>query len=160
MSAAHDSTDTLNTNTAKSDILVPKYTNGDVIKWEGNNAHIEGVLYEVKQYCLRKKLFQPLLEHNAVLLSNGKLAVDSIQAYNFISGVAQDPRDFDDPCPPTARRIAQYDARMTAAGSKTFTNIATMPPGFSDGFVISKYAVEAEDARLHDLLSNVISWRL
>ena len=55
-----------------SDIMVPSTTDMEPIKWNGNDAAIDGTLYEVGLYYKRVGLFQALFEHRAVVLSNGK----------------------------------------------------------------------------------------
>ena len=103
----------MTTEDSITDILIPTDTDKEPIKWDDNDATLEGVLHEVKQYCIRKNLFAALFEHRAVALSNGKLAVDHINSLQFISGALADPHDFDDPCPPTVRRIASFNAART-----------------------------------------------
>ena len=100
---------TLSHHTAHSDIYVPTTTDGTPIRWIGDNdATIDGTLYEVGRFYKRSGLFQSYFRHHAVALSNGKLAIDSINSVYFISGKINDGHDFDDPCPPhgrTSRRL-------------------------------------------------------
>ena len=88
------------TNTEETEI--PNITDayGEAIEYDGNPAHAEGYLAAMGEY-LDNSEFAPLFEHRAALLSNGNLAVDSVQALQFIQGTFSDPRSFDDPCPPT-----------------------------------------------------------
>ena len=79
------------------DILVPTDVDGDLIDWDGNDGHLNGVLHEVGKYYQRKTLFKPLFENRAVVVKGGKLAVDSVQAYKFIAGLDNDPRSYEDP---------------------------------------------------------------
>jgi hypothetical protein len=62
------------TITEHTDILVPVDPDKEPIEWDGNDAHIAGILYEVGLYYERQGLFQSLFEHRAVTLSNGKLS--------------------------------------------------------------------------------------
>ena len=71
----------------------------------GHDAYILGTLHEVGRYYALG-LFQPHFAHRAVVLSNGKMAIDSVSAVSFTTGVFSDPRSFDDPCPPTVQRLA------------------------------------------------------
>ena len=71
------------------DILVPTDVDGDLIDWDGNDGHLNGVLHEVGKYYQRKTLFKPLFENRAVVVKGGKLAVDSVQAYKFIAGLVE-----------------------------------------------------------------------
>ena len=105
-------------HTEHTDILVPIDQYKDPITWDGNAAHIAGILHEIKKYYKRVGIFQPLLEHHAVALSNGKLAVDSVHTVSFIHGLSADPRSFDDPCPPTAERITKFNAAQRTDDTK------------------------------------------
>ena len=139
-----------------SDILVPADVDGDLIEWDGNDGHLNGILHEVGKYYERKTLFKPLFENRAVVVKGGKLAVDSIQAYKFIAGLDNDPRSYDDPCPPTAKRITEYSARRTASAKPVFDPITKEPDSFSSGYIVSKYSVENELGRLLTSLTHVI----
>ena len=94
-----------------TDILVPLDQYKEPILWDENLATIPCILAAVGKYLKRNGLFGPLLEQRAVALSNGKLAVDSVQAVHFVTGLTDDPRGFDDPCPPTPARIDDVNAR-------------------------------------------------
>ena len=69
-----------------NNFLKPVYTDQSPILWDGNDATIEGTLYEVGRFFKRNGLFQTFLKHHAVPLSNGKLAVDSANAVYYTSG--------------------------------------------------------------------------
>ena len=98
--------------TPSSTSVRPTDINHQPIIWHGNPAHLEGVLHEVGKYIIRNGTYVPLLTHYAVLLPNGKMATDSIQASKFLSGEAESPAeyDFNNPCPPTEQRITEFDA--------------------------------------------------
>ena len=51
-----------------SDILVPADVDGDLIEWDGNDGHLNGILHEVGKYYERKTLFKPLFENRAVVV--------------------------------------------------------------------------------------------
>ena len=72
------SDDTESLSTAITDnYLVPVTIDKEPIIFNGNDATIEGTLYECGRFYKRNDLFQPLFSHRAVALSNGKLAVES-----------------------------------------------------------------------------------
>ena len=124
-----------------------------------NPAHIHGALHEVSLYFQRTGEFEALLQNRAVLLSNGKLAVESATAALFVSGSQVDPEhhDFDNPCPPIAGRTANYDAHATLHGGDALEPAATMPAGYSDSYVINQYAVASEDRELMNCLRKTLT---
>ena len=68
----------------------PFNIDGEPITYDGNPAHVEGVLHELSEWTARTGHYVTLLENNAVLLTNGKMAVDSIAAVLFVSGEKDD----------------------------------------------------------------------
>ena len=94
-----------------TDILVPLDIDKDRLHWDGNPAHIKGILHAIGQYWERMGLFQPFIKDRAVLLSNGKMAVDSIQAVKFVSSDHHDMTQYSitDPCPPSPARITRAE---------------------------------------------------
>ena len=95
---------------------VPTDIDGIPIKWDGNPAYLDGALHEASEFYKRTGLFEALIADGAVALSNGKLAVDSLQAISLVSGVVPSPNithDFFNPCPPTPARIIAFDAAAT-----------------------------------------------
>ena len=127
-----ENTSTLSNNT-EHNYLVPVTTDKEPIIFEDNDATIEGILFEVGRFYKRNGLFQTLFKHRAVPLSNGKLAIESINSVYFTSGKITDPHDFDDPCPPTAKRFADAVASYTTAGR-------TAPPDLSDKPIPAQFA--------------------
>ena len=75
-------------------VVIPIDIDKDPIKFDGNPAHAKGVLAEVFEFYRREGHFKALLENGAVPLSNGKLALDNIQAVQFISGIVTDPDQY------------------------------------------------------------------
>ena len=69
----------------------PFNIDGEPITYDGNPAHVEGILHELSEWTARTGHYMTLLENNAVLLPNGKMAVDSIAAVLFVSGDAEQP---------------------------------------------------------------------
>ena len=98
-----------------------------------NPAHILGALHEVDLYFQCTGEFEALLQNRAVLLSNGKLAVESATAALFVSGSLADPErhDFDNPCPPIAGRMANYSTTLTLR-STAATPLSPPPPCLPD----------------------------
>ena len=152
------------TDTDKLDPLVPKDSEGNPILYRGNPVHMEGCLLEVSKSWERDGLFEAALKDNAVLVKDGKLAIDSADAVQFINGTAADePRGFDNPCVDTVERVAQFNARAAAdraaavaggadpadalAAHPDFVSSAGLSPSDGNGYVISKYAIKAENKR-------------
>ena len=130
------------------------------IQWEGNPAHLDSILYEVAKYYKRTGQFQPLLNNRSVLLSNGKTAVENLQAIPFVSGSHSygATHDFDDPCPPTAKRVELFNDKQQklATPGATFTNIASIPAGLESSYVVSKATVDKDLSVLLESSSFVI----
>ena len=82
-----DSNRTLSTITGT---MTPVSTDKTPLVWDGNDANILGLLFEVKRYYTNKGLFQTLFRDRAVSLSNGKLAIEHPSAIWFLSGVIDD----------------------------------------------------------------------
>ena len=144
MSDSNDNTDS-NENT----IITDPY--GEPIEYDGNPAHAEGYLASIGEYLTDHGDFVPLFEHNAALLYNGNLAVDSVQALQFIQGAFDDPRNFDNPCPPTEARIAEYNTRAAAdatKGTPNFTRLTAGAPPPNSGIIVQPYAVRRHQAKL------------
>ena len=120
------STDTLSTaqdEVANASSLL-KHTPVDIDKnpiiYDGNPAHVLGVLHEVNMYWTRTGLFQSMLKTGCAPLSNGKEAIDSLAAVPFVTGsIAYGvEHGFDDPCPPTPQRVELYDKYVTRVVSE------------------------------------------
>ena len=54
--------------------------------------------------------FRTFFRHHAVILSNGKIAVDSVAAVPFIQGTAIDPYDASTPCPPPPQGLCRLES--------------------------------------------------
>ena len=139
-------TSTLSNN---SNILVPVDTDKNPLLWDGNDAHIEGLLIECGKYYKRVGLFQPYFAHRAVALGNAKVAVDTPAAVSFITGIIDDdPRSFDDPCPPTSARLTEYAARVNVAGGTPKTPAPKLPAGAEFVYIVAPLTVQAECNKL------------
>lgn len=114
--------DDISSTTASSDNTVNYVLDPDqeAIIWDGVNAHILGTLHAVGEHLETHGLYQDLIQHGSVSLSNGKLAVPSELVLPFVTGKIDDPHDFANPCPSTAKaRIAAFDARSAKSPTPT-----------------------------------------
>jgi hypothetical protein len=71
--------------------LVPVDLEGTPLKWHGNPVILTGIFEGIAKFYIRKGRFQPLLKLRAVAMNNGRLAIDSSSAIQFITGTADDP---------------------------------------------------------------------
>ena len=74
----------------QNDIYSPSDIDKEQLTWDGNDAKIPGLLFEVSKHLIRNALLQPFLRHRAVLVSNGKTAVPSLQTVSFVQGTIKD----------------------------------------------------------------------
>ena len=136
----------------------PFNIDGEPITYDGNPAHVEGILHELSEWTARTGHYVTLLENNAVLLANGKMAVDSVAAVLFVSGEKDDggSYNFHAPCPATSERIKKFDAEAARTSSATFVAPSKMPDEHVGSFIPSKFQVQAEDLRFLNSLSLII----
>ena len=77
-------------STAGDAVPYTKYRPLDIdnnpIEWDGSPAYAAAKMHEVLQYYKRTGLFGPLMADHSVLLSNGKTAVDYLNALPFVTG--------------------------------------------------------------------------
>ncbi|MDC0525827.1 hypothetical protein OAO87_02415, partial [bacterium] len=93
---------------------IPVDTDDNLIEWDNLLGTIEGTLFEVAEWCERTGYKRSFLKHRAI--TSGKVTiVDSTDSIAFLRGDRLDPRDFDDPAPPTPQRVTEYDARSRTA---------------------------------------------
>ena len=148
-------TSTLSTN----NIYIPVSSAKTPLSWDNNDATILGLLYETGKYYKSKGLFQTLLKHRAVALSNGRLAVEDPHTVYFITDACIDDRSFDDPCPPTATRVLEYNREVAAgtmgAHARPITNLTTIPKEQEHTVILAKHCVEKEDSLFLHSLSHV-----
>ena len=150
--------DDIETSTlSTSNIYIPVSSAKTPLSWDNNDATILGLLYETGKYYKSKGLFQTLLKHRAVALSNGRLAVEDPNTVYFLTDACIDDRSFDDPCPPTVTRVQEYNYEV-AAGTKgsharPITNITAIPKDQEHTVILAKHCVEKEDSLfLHSVL--------
>jgi hypothetical protein len=122
------STDGDSTLSNTIDKLVPVTSDGNPIIWTDDkyDAHIEGLLHEVGKFYKRTGRFQTFFKQRATVLSNGKLAVDSLECVSFIANKIKDGYSFENPCPPTAERVTAYDVARRTTGTPNHGN-KTLP---------------------------------
>ena len=120
---------TLSTNT--SSILIPVTTDKTALIWDGNDATIKGLLYECGQYYKRKGLFQPLIKHRTVSLSNGKLALEDPNTVYFTT------------CPVATCLDFFLDINRARRARKFFRHMVTFAPFWATG---ETYRTETKSA--------------
>ena len=123
--------------------MTPVDIDGNKLVWQSNPAHLDGILFEIERFFIRMGLFLAFLTDHAVLLSSGKLAVDSVQAVSFITGLHRDtvPHSFRNPCPATERRVTAHDVGATVAGTPVFVPLTAVPVANERQYIVSKYMV-------------------
>ena len=77
--------DNNSTSTVNYDPNNPVTLDGTDIRWDGNLATIEGLVYEIGNYCKFRGMYQSLIEQRAVLLKDGRMAVDNILSAQFVN---------------------------------------------------------------------------
>ena len=136
------------------DKLAPTTADGTPLVWSSDNeAHLDGLIFEVGKFYKRKGLFQTFFKHHAAVLSNGKLAVDAYASTLFTTDRIVDQHDFNNPCPPTTQRLVNYETARNTPGSphhggKPAPSLTKIPDECKDTTVLSQHAVDAEDSKL------------
>ena len=135
-----ESTDTL-------DILQPTDLDAEILRWDGNNAKILGLLDATGKHYTRKGLFQPFFQHRAVLLSNGKISIPSKLTIPFLMGEHDDDRSFTNTnmCPVIADRVADADAQRILSGDKP---IDWKTVTVTSDVIVNKLYSDQEDGKL------------
>jgi hypothetical protein len=135
----------------------PTYSNGEPILYTGNPAELTGILEALNEHFVNNGMFQPLLTHGAVLLRNGKVAVDSFTTATFLtdSTYKAGVGSFAEPYESAAKSVAKYNA--TPAGKKTaLTEVTTKPTDFDTQFIVSPEMCKAEDNKLLKTVLSII----
>ena len=112
-----DSAGGVDTTPTKLDHPIFRSQGGDPIRFNSNPATINGIMYEIEKAMKRTGDFRTFLQHRAVELSNGGLAIESSDAIPFIEGTLTDGQtyDFNNPCPSTAVRYHRYNVDALSA---------------------------------------------
>ena len=139
------------------DSSIPVTSEGDPIEWDGNLATILGTVAQVDEWQTRTGKFTLLVQHHAVITSNGNIAVESIQSIPFLANTFDDPRTTSSPCPRTAAaRIVEYNTRVAALAvpGPAFAPLAAMPAG--PGYILNAYLVKDKDAKYLEMWHHVV----
>ena len=129
----------------------PTDEDGQPLSYGGNLAALGGFLHEIKEFYIRHDLFRLLFEQRAVLLPNGKVAVDDMRAVQFLKELVKEPvaYDFDNPPPPTPARIqAQNTASPKSAKDALADDFST------EGYPYGKESITKE---LRKLCASILS---
>ena len=91
--------------------FVPTDIEKELIIWRGNPAHMDGRLAEFELWLKRTGLFKMLLEHHAVLLPNGKTAIDHPAHIPFIEQKVPGAKEhgFENPCQSGLARVILHN---------------------------------------------------
>ena len=111
--------DTIDNNTALNHTsLIPTTASGKPIEYDGNPAHLAGNLYELEQFLIRTKTFEPFIQLACCLMAKQP---DSKETTKFIT-IGLDVRSFLNMCPDTATLIAELN--MAGAAMTTPLGLA------------------------------------
>ena len=150
----HLDTSTLSTTAVTTDSNVPVNFDNKPIIWDKNDAAIAGALHQFGLWSKRQDRFETLFEFHAYS-NRGKIYMDTVQSYSFITGTVSGTHDFDDPCPPTPVRVAKIVAAATAAKTAPPTFAASMGPGDSNLYIVNPMEVRKHRADLLVSLNHV-----
>lgn len=152
MSSTTDSTE----NSTITDNSVPTDEAGQPLIWDGNDARNIGLLNETSTFLELNGLHQACIQQRAKLLSNGKLAVESISVVPFILGtITEAPRSLLTLAPPPAERIIEVNAARAAAQLSPYVPITAMPTGASDTVIVQPLHVKSDCGKLMATLHHV-----
>ena len=144
------SNDTTETTASHPGIYIPTDIDNQPIKYEGNLAHLPGLLYEYGRWVNRTGHFKEFVEQGVVLMSSGKITLDSVNTVKFIRNEADDGDVYDimNPCPATSVRMAKFDALAdaTSPASPKFATVATAPLDHSH--IVQPLVVKKKDRQL------------
>jgi len=141
------------------DPLHPLSASGKPLRWDNNDATIDGLLHEVHESYHRTRDHLELIEHGVASLYNGKIAIDSFPSISFFEASAADrtydPRSWDDPCPPTPTRKAEFEERLKAANALLPEKDRKPTPAFittkddvdSSIYIVNQLLIDKADAR-------------
>ena len=98
-------------NTTYSDKMLLDRFN-QPIKYDGNPASLAGLGEDVLEALQRQRLFLPLFANRAVAKPDGKMVVADRDSALFVNGTYDDGEKYgyDNPCPPSAKRIEAHAA--------------------------------------------------
>jgi hypothetical protein len=159
MSPADDERSTL--STINADTMIPVYTDGTQILWDGNDATIAGLLYELSKYFKKVGRFQQLVKNRAVTLGSGKLAIEDFNTVLFLTNkdvqdAEQTKPDFSAPSPSGKKRLDSLNDVLAAISAPQFNAITAIPDEHKYSFIFAPHSVEEEDSKLLNSLSKVV----
>ena len=113
-----------------TDYPIPKDRYGDPITYDSNPACLAGVMHDINKWIERTGNYKLLFEQYAVPLSNGALAIDQPDNIMFIEQRLPNAEvhGFFNPCPPTNKRIAQYNIKAVSSTPRLTTATPTKDP--------------------------------
>ena len=130
----------------------PYDTDGNILKHDDIDAHIEGTMYELGKHLERTGAHKLLLSDDAVALSNGKIAVSSANALHFLVHGVDDPHDFAKPCPATNTRRTDVNTARSGGSLAALAPLATVPKEHAGIYVVSKPHVDKDDSEFLQIL--------
>ena len=136
-----------------TDYPIPKDRYGDPITYDSNPACLAGVMHDINKWIERTGNYKLLFEQYAVPLSNGALAIDQPDNIMFIEQRLPNAEvhGFFNPCPPTNKRIAQYNIKAVSSTPRLTTATPTknpVPKEQSRNYVASAHKVEEQLRKL------------
>ena len=150
-------------NTSDINYPIPKDRYLEPIRYNSNPATIPGIMYDIHQWIARTGHFKTLLEHRAVALSNGALAIDQTDSIQFIDKqlLRAEQHDFFNPCPATEIRIANYNIKQATYPRPTpYTPTNTpVPKEQSRNYVVSSHKVDDQLRMLMSSMAHVFEDR-
>ena len=147
-----------------TDYPIPKDRYGDPITYDGNPACLAGVMHDINKWIERTGNYKLLFEQYAVPLSNGALAIDQPDNIMFIEQRLPNAEEhgFFNPCPPTLKRIAQYNIKAVSSTPRMTTATPTkdpVPKEQSRNYVASAHKVEEQLRKLMCSMAHVFTDR-
>ena len=140
MSTIGDAQDGIPSTTGTIANHIPVDTDDNPIEWDNLLGTIDGTLAEISEWGERTGYKRSFLKHRAV--TSGKVTiVDSTDSIAFLRGDQLDPRDYDDPAPPTPARKVEYNARSRTAFTAPAYDAAVLKD-----YAVNPLRIEEEDA--------------
>ena len=139
-------------NTDQKDSFVFTDIDKNPITCDNNPARFDGLLLEIANCCKRTGKFLELQEQG-VAIRGHRTIIDSPSAVPFIQGRLTAARVYgpEDPCPPTDKRIAEHNARMTTLGSPTIVPLTRLLS--SSEYTVNAHIVRQEDTAFGEAIA-------
>ena len=141
-----------------TDYPIPKDRYNDPITYDSNPASLAGVMHDINKWI--ERTFKLLFEQHAVPLSNGALAIDQPDSTQFIEQRLPNAEvhGFYNPCPPTIKRIAQYNIKAVTSTPRLTTATPTnvpVPKEQSRNYVASAHKIDEQLRKLMCSMAHV-----